>query len=83
MVTAKVGTTGSIGVSVDSGGTRGSVTVKSGAGITTLAGLTDVNATTVSDGSVLMFNGTTNKFTTTNTIEPAAGGTIIINGGSF
>ena len=84
MVTAKVGTTSSFGVSVDSGGTRGTVTVKSGAATpSTLAGLTDVDATTTTDGSILMFNGATNKFTTTTSIEPATGGTIIINGGSF
>ena len=62
---------------------RNKVTVKAGAGITTLATLTDVDTSTVTDGSVLMFNGATNKFTTTNTIEPTAGGTITINGGSF
>ena len=84
MVTAKVGTTSSFGATVDSGGTRGSVTVKSGAATpSTLAGLTDVDATTVADGSIIMFNSATSKFTTTTSIEPATGGTIIINGGSF
>ena len=84
MVTAKVGTTSSFGVSVDSGGTRGSVTVKAGAqAATTIAGLNDVDASSVTDGSILMFNSATSKFTTTTSIEPATGGTIIINGGSF
>ena len=84
MVEVTVSNTGSVGAVVDSGGTRGSVTVKSGAATpSTLAGLTDVDATTVADGSIIMFNSATSKFTTTTSIEPATGGTIIINGGSF
>ena len=84
MVTAKVGTTSSFGVSVDSGGTRGSVTVKAGAqAAPTIAGLNDVDASSVTDGSILMFNSATSKFTTTNSIEPQTGGTITINGGNF
>ena len=84
MVTAKVGTSSSFGATVDSGGTRGSVTVKAGAqAATTLAALNDVDASSVADGSILMFNSATSKFTTTTSIEPATGGTIIINGGSF
>ncbi len=84
MVTAKVSSSGSVGASVDSGGTRGQVTVKAGAqAATTLAALSDVDASTAGDGSILMYNGSTNKFTTTTTIEPTTGGTITINGGSF
>tara|TARA_B100001996_G_C18612729_1_gene574416 strand:- start:501 stop:761 length:261 start_codon:yes stop_codon:yes gene_type:complete len=63
---------------------RTNIVVKAGAeAATTIVNLTDVDATTVGDGSILMYNGTTNKFTTTTTIEPAAGGTITINGGNF
>ena len=63
---------------------RNQVTVKAGAqAATTLVALSDVDATTVGDGSILMFNGSTNKFTTTTSIEPTTGGTITINGGSF
>ena len=63
---------------------RNQVTVKAGAqAATTLSALSDVDASSVSDGSILMFNSTTNKFTTTTSIEPASGGTITINGGNF
>ena len=63
---------------------RNQVTVKAGAqAATTLSALSDVDTSSVADGSILMFNSTTNKFTTTNNIEPASGGTITINGGNF
>ena len=84
MVEVTVSNTGSVGAVVDSGGTRGSVTVKAGAqAAVTLAALNDVDASSVADGSILMFNSATSKFTTTNSIEPATGGTITINGGNF
>ena len=84
MVEVTVENSGTVGAVVDSGGTRGSVTVKAGAQpATTIAGLNDVDASSVTDGSILMFNSATSKFTTTTSIEPATGGTIIINGGSF
>ena len=84
MVEVTVSNTGSVGAVVDSGGTRGAVTVKAGAqAATTLAALNDVDATSVGDGSILMFNSATSKFTTTNSIEPQTGGTITINGGNF
>ena len=84
MVEVTVSNTGSVGAVVDSGGTRGSVTVKAGAqAATTIDGLNDVDASSVTDGSILMFNSATSKFTTTNNIEPQTGGTITINGGNF
>ena len=84
MVEVTVVNSGSVGATVDSGGTRGSVTVKAGAqAAVTLAALNDVDASSVGDGSILMFNSSTSKFTTTNSIEPQTGGTITINGGNF
>ena len=63
---------------------RNQVTVKAGAqAATTLVALSDVDASSVGDGSILMFNSATSKFTTTNSIEPQTGGTITINGGNF
>ena len=63
---------------------RNQVTVKAGAqAATTLVALSDVDASSVDDGSILMFNSATSKFTTTNSIEPVSGGTITINGGNF
>ena len=63
---------------------RNQVTVKAGAqAATTLVALSDVDASSVGDGSILMFNSATSKFTTTNSIEPTTGGTITINGGNF
>ena len=84
MVEVTVQNSGSVGATVDSGGTRGSVTVKAGAqAAVTLAALNDVDASSVGDGSILMFNSSRSKFTTTNSIEPQTGGTITINGGNF
>ena len=77
MVEVTVVNSGSVGATVDSGGTRGAQAA------TTLAALNDVDASSVADGSILMFNSATSKFTTTNSIEPTTGGTITINGGNF
>ena len=63
MVEVTVVNSGSVGATVDSGGTRGSVTVKAGAqAAVTLAALNDVEASSVGDGSILMFNSSPSKF---------------------
>jgi hypothetical protein len=48
-----------------------------------LAELSDVNATNLSDGMVLVYNGTTSKWDATLTLTPGATQNLDINGGNF
>ena len=59
--------------------------ISSLAGAQTLAltELADVNAGTLQDGMVLVFNGTTKKFDTTLELTPGAAQNLDINGGNF
>ena len=45
--------------------------------------LSDVNAPTLSDGMVLVYNGATSKWDATLTLTPGATQNLDINGGSF
>ena len=59
--------------------------ISSLAGAQTLAltELADVNAGTLQDGMVLVFNGGTKKFDTTLELTPGASQNLDINGGNF
>ena len=59
--------------------------ISSLAGAQTLAltELADVNAGTLQDGMVLVFNGVTKKFDTTLELPPGASQNLDINGGNF
>ena len=59
--------------------------ISSLAGAQTLAltELADVNAGTLQDGMVLVFNGTTKKFDATLELTPGATQNLDINGGNF
>ena len=59
--------------------------ISSLAGAQTLAltELADVNAGTLQDGMVLVFNGVTEKFDTTLELTPGASQNLDINGGNF
>ena len=59
--------------------------ISSLAGAQTLAltELADVNAGTLQDGMVLVFNGATKKFDTTLELTPGAAQNLDINGGNF
>ena len=48
-----------------------------------LSELSDVNATNLSDGMVLVYNGTTSKWDATLTLTPGATQNLDINGGNF
>jgi len=48
-----------------------------------LAELSDVNAATLSNGMVLVYNATTNKWDATLELTPGATQNLDINGGSF
>lgn len=48
-----------------------------------LSELSDVNATNLQDGMVLVYNGSTRKWDATLTLTPGATQNLDINGGSF
>ena len=53
-----------------------------GATATQLSLLADVTSTAVADGSMLIYSGSSSKWTATNSIE-ATSGTITVSGGNF
>jgi len=57
-------------------------TVGGGGSATTLRSLTDVNATVLEDGALLIYDAPSDSFKTTTTIDTDTG-TIIMNGGVF
>ena len=54
-----------------------------GAQTLSLSELSDVNASTLSNGMVLVYNDTTKKFDTTLELTPGATQNLDINGGNF
>ena len=54
-----------------------------GAQTLSLTELSDVNAGTLTDGMVLVFNGVTRKFDATLELTPGATQNLDINGGNF
>ena len=54
-----------------------------GAQTLSLSELSDVNASTLSNGMVLVYNGSTKKFDTTLELTPGATQNLDINGGNF
>ena len=54
-----------------------------GAKTLSLSELSDVNASSLSNGMVLVYNGTTKKFDTTLELTPGATQNLDINGGNF
>ena len=54
-----------------------------GAQTLSLTELSDVNAGTLQNGMVLVFNATTNKFDATLELTPGSAQNLDINGGSF
>ena len=49
----------------------------------TLSGLSDINASTLSNGMVLVYNSATNKWDATLELTPGTTQNLDINGGSF
>ena len=76
------GTTAKINTSTSSGPQQVSVTVPSISSSNTFRSLTDVNATTLDDGSLIQYDATSDKFITKTTIETTTG-TLKFNGGIF
>ena len=59
-----------------------SVTVPSAARANTFQSLNDVNATNLTDGALIQYDASTQKFTTRNELQTTTG-TITFNGGNF
>jgi len=54
-----------------------------GAGTLSLSELSDVNASSLSNGMVLVYNGVTKQFDATLELTPGAAQNLDINGGNF
>jgi len=59
-----------------------SVSVPSATSSNRLRSLSDVNATSLTDGALLQYDASTDKFTTRNELQTTTG-TITFNGGNF
>jgi len=89
MVRAVINNTGGTKATINSNNGNApqqvSVTLPSGTGagsIPRLSALVDVDVSSVADGALLQYNGTTQKFTAKNELDTTTG-TIVFNGGSF
>ena len=59
------------------------ISSRAGSGTLSLTELSDVNASTLSNGMVLVYNGVTKKFDATLELTPGAAQNLDINGGNF
>jgi len=59
------------------------ISALAGSSFVALSELSDVNATVLLDGMVLVYNGVTNKWDATLTLTPGATQNLDINGGNF
>jgi len=85
MVRAVVTTSGGVTANINknnSGAQKVSVTTPSLSTAGTLRSLTDVNATSLADGSLLQYDSATDKFITRTTLSTETG-TLKFNGGNF
>jgi phage baseplate assembly protein gpV len=71
-----------INSTTSSGPQQVSVTVPSATKATTFTSLNDVNATNLTDGALIQYDASTQKFTTRNELSTTTG-TIKFNGGNF
>ncbi len=76
------GTTAKINTSTSSGPQQVSVSVPSSTNSNTLRSLNDVNSSSLTDGALIQYDASTDKFTTRNELETTTG-TIRFNGGQF
>lgn len=76
------GTTAKINTSTSSGPQQVSVQVPSSSSSNSFRSLTDVNASSLSDGALIQYDASSDKFTTRNELETTTG-TLRFNGGQF
>jgi len=83
-ITAKV-TTSNVTANVNATTAPGpkQVSVTTPSTTTKLNTLSDVNATSLSDGALLQYDNNTKKWTSRNDIITDTGGELILNGGTF
>jgi len=83
-ITAKV-TTSNVTANVNATTAPGpkQVSVTTPSATTKLNTLSDVNATSLSDGALLQYDNNTKKWTSRNDIITDTGGELILNGGTF
>jgi len=86
MVKAVINSSGGVSAKINSTTSAGpqKVSVKTPSISTTnsFRSLTDVNATSLTDGALIQYDASTDKFTTRNELETTTG-TITFNGGNF
>tara|TARA_B100001057_G_scaffold269038_1_gene269240 strand:+ start:3179 stop:3448 length:270 start_codon:yes stop_codon:yes gene_type:complete len=89
MVRAVINNTGGTKATINSNNGNApqqvSVTLPSGSSagsIQKLSSLSDVDVSSVADGALLQYNGSTQKFTAKNELDTTTG-TLVFNGGSF
>lgn len=76
------GTTAKINTSTSSGPQQVSVSIPAVGSSNSLRSLTDVNASSLSDGALIQYDASSDKFITRNELETTTG-TITFNGGAF
>lgn len=85
MVRAVVTTNGGVTANINknnSGAQQVSVSTPSVSSSNSFRSLTDVNASSLTDGALIQYDATTDKFTTRNELQTTTG-TITFNGGNF
>ena len=86
MVKAVINSSGGVSAKINSttsaGPQRVSVQTPSLSTTSSFRSLTDVNATTLTDGALIQYDAATDKFTTRNELSTTTG-TIKFNGGNF
>lgn len=64
-------------------GSENAIKVVPSIGISKLSLLDDIDISNLGDGYVLVYNSSTNKWTSTNILTPGEDQNLIINGGNF
>ena len=79
----KVGQASQIKIRVGQQNATKVATTATGASGGTLAGLTDTDVASVSNGSVLVYDSNSSSWVATNTLTPGTTKNLDVNGGSF
>ena len=82
VVNSSGGVTAKINSTTSAGPQQVSVQTPSVSSASSFRSLTDVNATSLTDGALIQYDASTDKFTTRNELETTTG-TITFNGGNF
>lgn len=87
MVKAVINSSGGVRANINSNTSSGpqqvSVQLPSAAAAQSFVNLSDVNATTLTDGALIQYDADTGKFTTTNSLKTTEGALLRFSGGNF